>query len=125
MLGALRDRLGRAVRNALPGVTESGSGVERTPTICHLVFPDVEAEEMLVLLDEAGVAASAGAACAAGAIEPSHVLLAMGRAKEEATRALRFSLGSTSTLADVEAATAAVVAAHRRLATGGGAAGEN
>ncbi|HVB06258.1 MAG TPA: aminotransferase class V-fold PLP-dependent enzyme [Acidimicrobiales bacterium] len=124
-LAALRDDLGAAVRGTVAGVTETGSQVERVASICHLVFADAEAEELLLLLDEEGVAASAGAACAAGAIEASHVLLAMGRSTEEARRAVRFSLGAATTRADIERAAAAVGRAHRRLTRGVGAAGEN
>ena len=73
---------------------------------------------MLVLLDDAGVCASAGSACASGAVEPSHVLLAMGVPKAEALTSLRLSIGRTTTEADVDAAAAAVAAAAARLRAG-------
>ena len=75
------------------------------PSILHLRFPGVDAETLLLALDRAGVAASAGAACASGAQEPSHVLLACGWTPQEAKEAIRFSFGWTSTVGEaVEAA---------------------
>jgi cysteine desulfurase len=110
-----RERLARGISRVEPTVSESGRRVERIASICHLVFPDVEAEELLMLLDEAGVAASAGAACASGALEPSHVLLAMGHSKEEAKRAVRFSLAASTSDEEVDHAVAAVAEALARL----------
>jgi cysteine desulfurase len=75
----------------------------------------VESEALLFLLDEAGVCASAGSACASGALEPSHVLLAMGVPEDEALSALRLSLGWCSTDADVDAALEVIPAAVERL----------
>ncbi|HEV3402027.1 MAG TPA: cysteine desulfurase, partial [Acidimicrobiales bacterium] len=74
--------------------------------------------ELLVLLDAAGVYASAGSACASGAVDPSHVLAAMGVPRHLAAGSLRLSLGWTSTAADVDAALAAVPAAVARLRAG-------
>ena len=68
----------------------------------HVRFPGVEAEELLLLLDREGVAASAGSACASGAHEPSHVLTAMGWSPGQAREAVRFTLGPTTTGADVD-----------------------
>ena len=82
---------------------------------CHLSFAGVESEALLVLLDGAGVCASAGSACTSGAIEPSHVLVAMGVAKERALGSLRLSLGVTTTESDVDFALEAVPAAVARL----------
>ena len=75
----------------------------------------MESEALLVLLDGAGVCASAGSACTSGAIEPSHVLVAMGVAKERALGSLRLSLGVTTTESDVDFALEAVPAAVARL----------
>ena len=75
----------------------------------------VESEALLVVLDELGVAASAGSACASGAMEPSHVLLAMGYSPSQALGALRLTLGHTTTEADVDLALQAVPAAVARL----------
>ena len=78
-------------------------------------FDGVEAEELLVVLDELGVCASAGSACASGALEPSHVLLAMGRSRDEAGRHVRYSLGRSTTKMDVDQAIAATSEAVARL----------
>jgi cysteine desulfurase len=78
------------------------------PGLLSVRFPGVRSEDLLLLLDRAGVACSAGSACASGAVSASHVLLAMGRTAEEARETVRFSLGHGSTVADVDAAVAAV-----------------
>jgi cysteine desulfurase len=75
----------------------------------------VESEALLVLLDDAGVCASAGSACASGAMEPSHVLLAMGLPAADALGSLRLSLGATTTDDEIDLALAAVPAAVARL----------
>jgi cysteine desulfurase len=110
-----RDRLVADVRAALDGVTETASRVPRLPNIAHLRIAGVESEALLVLLDDEGVCASAGSACASGAVEPSHVLSAMGVSREEAGGALRLSIGRTTTDEDIARATEAVVMAARRL----------
>jgi cysteine desulfurase len=76
--------------------------------ILHLRFAGVEAEAAVVLLDQAGIAASAGAACSSGAVEPSHVLAAMGLEPAEASSGVRFSLGAVTTDEDVDHALARV-----------------
>lgn len=111
----LRDRLADRVLAAVPGARETGERSAKVAGNCHLVLPGVESEALLVLLDEAGVCASAGSACASGALEPSHVLAAMGIPPEEARGALRLSLGRTTTTSDVDRAVEAVVAAVGRL----------
>jgi cysteine desulfurase len=111
-----RDRLVGAIASSLEGVVETAAGAPRLPNIAHLRFPGVDNEALLVLLDDAGVCASAGSACASGALEPSHVLAAMGVAKEDARGALRLSLGRTTTDADIDRGIEAVVDAMRRLA---------
>ncbi len=115
---AVRDRLVRGIRVGVDGVVESAAGADRLPNIAHLRLPGVESEAALVLLDDAGVCASAGSSCASGAIEPSHVLAAMGVPRAEARSALRFSVGRTTTDEEVDAAAAAVVAAAQRLRVG-------
>jgi cysteine desulfurase len=72
------------------------------PGNAHFTFPGAEGDSLLYLLDSAGVQASTGSACQAGVPQPSHVLLAMGVPEVEARGALRFTLGATSTPADVE-----------------------
>ena len=100
----LRDRLADGVLAAVPGAVETGDRSERVAGILHLRFAGVEAEAAVVLLDRAGIAASAGAACSSGAVEPSHVLTAMGLGTAEASSGVRFSLGATTTGEDVERA---------------------
>jgi cysteine desulfurase len=85
------------------------------PGVAHLCFPGVENEALLYLLDEAGVCASAASACASGAMEPSHVLAAMGVDRSLAHGALRLSLGHTTTEHDVDRVVEAVVSAVRHL----------
>lgn len=117
-LAALRDRLVTAAL-ALPGVRLSGPAGDagRLPSTAHLTIEGADADALLFGLDMAGIDASSGSACQAGVQEASHVLVAMGRTEEEARSALRFSLGRTTTAADVDAAIAAlpaVVAGARR-----------
>ncbi len=120
-VSALRDRLVSGLLSRLSGARETAPGAQKAPGHCHLVLDDVESEALLVLLDRLGVAASAGSACASGAIEPSHVLLAMGFSPKEALGALRLTLGHTSSPADVDLALEAVPQAVSQL--GGGPAG--
>jgi cysteine desulfurase len=110
-----RDHLSAGITAAVDGAVETAADAPRLPNIAHLRISGVESEAMLVLLDDAGVCASAGSACASGALEPSHVLSAMGIAPHEARTALRLSVGRTTTDADVEAAIEAVVSAAVRL----------
>jgi len=114
-VGALRDRLVDGLRSAIPGTLESAPRARVLPGHAHLRFAGIEQEELLVLLDDAGVCASAGSACASGAIEPSHVLLAMGATRADARSAIRFTLGHTTTERDVDQALAAAPPAVERL----------
>ena len=111
----LRDRLADGLLAAVPGSAESGDRAAKVAGNCHLSFAGVESEALLVLLDGEGVCASAGSACASGAMEPSHVLAAMGVPRERALGSLRLTLGTTTTAADVDAALAVVPAAVARL----------
>ena len=87
----------------------SGGGVDvRAPHIVHFSFPGANADSLLFGLDSRGIDASQGSACTAGVVQASHVLLAMGRSESDATSTLRFSLGWTSTEADVDAVIAAM-----------------
>ena len=112
---ALRDHLADGILAAVPVATETADRKGVLPGHCHLCFAGIEREELVVLLDQAGVCVSAGAACASGALEPSHVLAAMGIPAADARGAIRFSLGHTSTPADVERALAVVPEAVARL----------
>ena len=85
------------------------------PGILHVRIAGVEGEALVVLLDEAGVAVSAGAACSSGAVEPSHVLEALGLGPEDARSGIRFSLGASTTDDEVDRALAVVPGAVARL----------
>jgi cysteine desulfurase len=111
-LAELRDRLVREVREVVPEAAYNGdplSDVEhRLPGNAHLTFPGCEGDSLLMLLDARGIECSTGSACNAGVPQPSHVLLAMGCSDEQARASLRFSLGHTSTEADVQALVEAI-----------------
>ncbi|MEA2933146.1 MAG: cysteine desulfurase, partial [Actinomycetota bacterium] len=118
-VGALRDRLADGLLAAVPGAVETGSRAGKVAGNCHVSFDGVESEALLMLLDGAGVYASAGSACASGAVEPSHVLAAMGVAHDRALGSLRLTLGRDTTTADVDVALAAIPPAVARLRDGG------
>jgi cysteine desulfurase len=103
-IGALRDRLAAGLFDALDGVEVNGDPARRVAGLLHVAIPDVEAETLLVALDQAGVFAASGSACSSGAVDPSHVLIAMGLPRERALRSVRFSLGYASTDADIDRA---------------------
>jgi len=112
-VGALRDDLVARVIGAVPdahlhGAPLDPTGVHRLPGNAHLGFPDCEGDSLLMLLDARGIECSTGSACSAGVPQPSHVLLAMGCSDEAARHSLRFSLGHTSTQADVDALVEAI-----------------
>jgi len=115
---AMRDRLMARLLDEVGGIVASVPAARTLPGHLHVRIEGCESEAMLVLLDDAGVCASAGSACASGALEPSHVLAAMGVPKAEALTSLRLSLGRTTTGTDVDAAVAAVAAAAVRLRAG-------
>jgi cysteine desulfurase len=103
-IGALRDRLVSGLVSRLPGVRETVPPTAKVAGSAHVMFEGVESEALLFLLDQAGVCASAASACASGAMDPSHVLAAMGVERSWAQGALRMSLGRTTTPADVDRA---------------------
>ncbi|MCW2667458.1 MAG: iscSA [Frankiales bacterium] len=102
-LAALRDDLVARVCAALPDAVLNGAREDRLPGNAHFSFPGCEGDSLLLLLDARGVEVSTGSACSAGVARPSHVLVAMGADEERARGSLRFSLGHTSTAADVDA----------------------
>jgi cysteine desulfurase len=108
-LGTLRDRLEERLL-AIPGARRNGDG-PRVPNTSNISFEGVEAESLLMALDLMGIAVSTGAACAAGAVEPSHVLRGMGLPMERVQGSLRFSLGRSNTEEQIDRAAEAVVAA--------------
>ena len=105
---ALRDDLVRRVVEAVPDAHLHGSVDGRLPGNAHLGFPGCEGDSLLMLLDARGIECSTGSACSAGVPQPSHVLLAMGCTDEAARHSLRFTLGHTSTAADVDALVEAI-----------------
>jgi cysteine desulfurase len=114
-LTALRDRLVDSISGRLDGVLETVPRAHKVAGSAHLCIRDVENEALLFLLDEAGVCASAASACAAGAMEPSHVLAAMGVDRSWAVGALRLTLGRTTSDHDVDRAIEVVVDAVTRI----------
>ncbi|MGZ4457388.1 MAG: cysteine desulfurase family protein, partial [Nocardioides sp.] len=107
----LRDDLVRRVLQTVPDAHLHGPALDsgrRLPGNAHLGFPDCEGDSLLMLLDARGIECSTGSACSAGVPQPSHVLLAMGCTPEAARHSLRFSLGHTTTRADVDALVAAI-----------------
>jgi cysteine desulfurase len=109
-IAALRDDLIRQVLLAVPDAILNGPppGPDRLPGNAHFSFPGCEGDALLLLLDARNIACSTGSACTAGVAEPSHVLLAMGADEDRARGSLRFSLGHTSTQAEVDALGAAI-----------------
>jgi cysteine desulfurase len=103
-VGALRDRLVDGLVAEIPGLVETVPRGAKVPGSAHVCIEGMESEALLFLLDRAGVCASAASSCASGAMDPSHVLAAMGVPKEVAIGALRLSLGAASTDADVDRA---------------------
>jgi cysteine desulfurase len=118
---ALRERFERGLRAAVPDAVVHGARAPRLPNTVNASFPGARSDHLLMALDARGIEVSAGAACASGAVEPSPVLSAMGVPRELAVCALRFSMGRTSTEAEVEQVLAALGEAVRavRAATAG------
>ena len=113
--GVLRDRLADGLLRSVDGARETGDRRRKIAGNCHLRFEGVESEALIVLLDDAGIAASAGSACASGAMEPSHVLTAMGIDRRDALGSLRLSVGRTTTDDEVDLALKVVPDAVARL----------
>jgi cysteine desulfurase len=99
---ALRDRLEDGILGAIPGASRNGAKEPRLPNTSNLAFDGVEAEGILMLLDQAGICASSGSACTTGSLDPSHVLTAMGCSAARARSSIRFSLGIYNTEAEVD-----------------------
>ena len=100
-IGALRDQLQAAIEARIGGAQVNGHPHERLPGVLNVSFPWVDAEMVLMNLDILGVSVSSGSACSSGSPEPSHVLLAMGRDRQQAAGAVRFSLGRDNTDGDI------------------------
>jgi cysteine desulfurase len=115
---ALLGRLWEGIQRTVPDVRRNGPATDAVPNTLNVTFPGADADALVIGLDLRGISVSAGSACAAGALEPSHVLLAMGRAPAEARAALRVSTGYATTEADIDAVVAAlpaVVEGSRRV----------
>ncbi|MCS6953425.1 MAG: cysteine desulfurase family protein [Bryobacterales bacterium] len=114
-LAALRDRLERGILERVPQATVNGGQAPRTPNTTNISFAGIEGEAMVIALDLKGFAVSTGSACSSGAIEPSHVLTALGRPPEMAKASVRFSLGRSNTEEQVDALIEAVAEVAERL----------
>ena len=113
-LSALRDRLIAGLLT-VPQTVLNGDPIQRLPGNVNVSFPGIAGESLLLLLDEVGICASSGSACASGSLEPSHVLLAIGRSPRLASASLRLTLGRGTTDEDVDTLLAVIPAAVARL----------
>ena len=113
----LRQRLTERLL-AIPGTHLNGDAAQRLPGNVNITFDGVEAETLLLLLDEAKICASAGSACSAGAVEPSHVLLALGLTPAQAKSTLRLTLDAANTAEEIDTAAAVITACVQRLRDG-------
>jgi cysteine desulfurase len=116
-VAALRDRLQAELTAAFPDALVPGADAPRLPHILSIAFPGQPSDALIMALDLEGVSASAGSACAAGSLEPSHVIAALGVAPEYATSVVRFSLGRTTGAAEIAAAVAIVRRVIGRMQT--------
>ncbi|MDQ6909185.1 MAG: cysteine desulfurase [Actinomycetota bacterium] len=114
-VSVLRDRLVDGLVEAVPDSAETGDRSAKVAGNCHVSFGGVESESLLMLLDAAGIYAAAGSACQSGAMEPSHVVTAVGLSAERALGSLRLSLGVTTTDDDVDLALSVIPPAVARL----------
>ncbi len=114
-IAAFRDRLERGILERVPDAGVNGSRGRRVPNTSNIYFDGIEGEAMVISLDLQGFAVSSGSACSSGAVEPSHVLLAMGLDKERAKSSVRFSLGRGNTGEQVDLLLDAVEESAARL----------
>lgn len=101
-LSVLRDYFIKKLTSEIPKVVLNGHPVERLPNNINVSILDVEGEAVVLYLDEAGVACSTGSACASESLEPSHVIMAIGRPHSYAHGAMRFTLGRSNTKKDID-----------------------
>jgi len=114
-VSALRDRMWEGIRARVPEVRLNGHPTERLPGTANVCYRNVESESIVLALDLKGIAVSAGSACTAGSVEPSHVLVAMGVPLDWAMGAVRSSLGRSTTAGDVDYVVASVTEVVRRI----------
>jgi len=107
-MSALRDRLQQGILAQAEEAGVNGQGAPRVPNTSNIYFDHIESESMVISLDLKGLAVSTGAACSSGAIEPSHVLVAMGLRTDRARASIRFSLGKQNTEEEIDIALALV-----------------
>jgi cysteine desulfurase len=114
-LSALRDRLEKGLLERIPHCWVNSARAPRTPNTTNMTFPFVEGEAMVIALDLKGIACSTGAACSSGAVEPSHVLTAIGLPPEDARATLRLSLGHQTTQEEIDFALETIPPVIERL----------
>lgn len=114
-ISALRDRLEQGLLDRVPHAHANGRGAPRTPNTTNITFSGIEGEALVIALDLKGLACSTGAACSSGAVEPSHVLTAIGLPAEEARASLRFSLGRHTTSEEIDFALQVIPAVVEQL----------
>ncbi len=114
-IASLRDRLEQGILARVPDCGVNGRRSPRTPNTTNIFFDGLEGEAMVISLDLKGFAVSSGSACSSGAVEPSHVLLAIGLSRERARASLRFSLGHSNTEEQVDALIGAVAESAAQL----------
>ena len=114
-IASLRDKLELGLLERIPSVRVNCGQAPRTPNSTNIMFSGIEGEALVIALDLKGLACSVGAACSSGAVEPSHVLTAIGLTQEEAKSSLRFSLGRHTTEAEIDFALEAIPVAVAQL----------
>jgi cysteine desulfurase len=114
-IAEMRDRLEQAILAQMDEAGVNGAGAPRVPNTTNIHFDHIEGESLVIALDLKGLAVSTGAACSSGAIEPSHVLIAMGMRPEQARASIRFSLGKQTTAEEIDFALALVPGTVARL----------
>jgi len=114
-IASLRERLEQGLLARVPHARANAAGAPRTPNTCNITFPGIEGEALIIALDLRGLACSTGAACSSGAVEPSHVLTAIGMTAADARATIRFSLGRHTSEEEIYAALEIVPAAVAQL----------
>jgi cysteine desulfurase len=114
-ISTLRDKLERGLLERVPHARVNGGLAPRTPNTTNIMFAGIEGEALVIALDLKGLACSVGAACSSGAVEPSHVLTAIGLSQEEAKSSLRFSLGRHTAESEIDFALEIIPAAVTQL----------
>ena len=114
-MAALRDEIERTILDQVDTIGINGEGAPRVPNTTNIHFDHIEGEALIIALDLKGLAVSTGAACSSGALEPSHVLVAMGLRPDQCRASLRFSLGKQNTKEDVDFALSLIPSTVARL----------